>query len=46
MRELPALVLLAPAFGGGFATVWTLTAPPAQCAALLENYFDHITVLR
>jgi hypothetical protein len=30
MRELPALVLLAPAFGGGFATVWTLTAPPAH----------------
>jgi hypothetical protein len=27
MRKLLALVLLALAFGGGFATVWTLTAP-------------------
>jgi hypothetical protein len=32
MRKLLAPVLLALAFGGGFATVWTLTAPPAHAS--------------
>ena len=30
MRKLLPLVLLALAFGGGFATVWTVTAPPTH----------------
>jgi hypothetical protein len=30
MRKLLALALLTLVFAGGFATVWRLTAPPAQ----------------
>jgi hypothetical protein len=37
MRKFLALALLTLAFANGFATVWTLTAPPAHASCESSN---------
>jgi hypothetical protein len=37
MRKLLALALVTLAFASGFATVWTLTAPPVHAGCESDN---------